>query len=83
MQRYQLPQVLAKSTVLECLTQIKQQQLINSELEVDGGNVSQIDSSGIALIIELGNWAKTNPQFKLTNLSPSIKNMGDLDQIKL
>ena len=83
MRSYELPHNLGKNNVMDYLEQIQQQLTTASQLEVDCHQVTQIDSAGIALLIELTNLAKTKAQLKLTNLSPSILNMCALYQIKL
>ena len=81
---YSLPKSLTKINVLKCLKEI--QELSNkskSVLNIDCTEVLNIDSAGIALLLELVTPHKFSHQLKLINLSASIHELCALYQIDL
>ena len=81
---YSLPKSLTKINVLKCLKEI--QELSNkskSGLNIDCTEVLNIDSAGIALLLELVTPHKFSHQLKLINLSASIHELCALYQIDL
>lgn len=81
---YGLPKSITKINVLTCLKEI--QELANnskSGLNIDCSEVLNIDSAGIALLLELITPHKFSHQLKLINLSASIHELCALYQIDL
>jgi ABC-type transporter Mla MlaB component len=81
---YSLPNSLNKSNVLACLKEIQAQaHTPKLELNIDCANVLNIDSAGIALLLELTTLNKFHHPLKLINLSASIHELCALYQINL
>ena len=74
---YQLPSSLTQKNVLSCLRQIQESKTTEVVI-IDGSKVNNIDSAGIALLLEL---QAGIPNLQFTNLSPPILQMADLYRI--
>lgn len=74
-----LPVSLNKTNAFECFISIKSQlKNLAGTLLIDASNVTEIDSAGIALMLEL----KKFKNVKLINLNSSILELADLYQLK-
>lgn len=81
---YSLPESLTKINVLICFKEIQEHvNKIKSGLNIDCTEVINIDSAGIALLLELITPHKFHHQIKLVNLSASIHELCALYQINL
>lgn len=76
---YQLPASLTKKTVLACLNSIKSQKQSSAALVIDASSVKEVDSAGIALLLEL----KNMPGIQLSLLSPAILGLANLYRLNL
>ena len=79
-----LPQELTNANVNQILDQILAQLKTVESLNLDCSQVVNIDSAGIALLLELKSVAiKQNKQLDLQNISTSIRALCELYTIKI
>lgn len=80
---YALPELLNKSNVLDYLKLIRQHARKSDKFNVNCAKVANIDSAGIALLLELTTAAEFINSITLINLSSSTQELCQLYQINL
>lgn len=79
---YSLPASVTKADVLDCLSAIKRLTNNTAAVEVDCQAVTNFDSAGVALLLELTS-GKSTPHCTLANISPAIRELCELYAITL